>query len=298
MNKKICFLLALSFIFMIKIKAQDDDISKMLDSISPEEVQYAYGTFKATRIIDGHSIERMPNGQLDFRIAHRFGQINKGAYELFGLDQSTMFIGLEYGINNWLMVGLDRTTYEKTVNSFLKFSILRQCSGAKNMPVSLSYLASMNVNGLKWANPDRKNYFSSRLTYVNQLLVARKFGEKISLQIAPTWIHKNLVPTAMDDNDIFAVGVAGRYKLTRRIAFNAEYYPVIRPVWNISAGSATNCLSLGFDIETGGHVFQLFVSNSIGMLEKTFIGETTGKWSKGDLHFGFNISRVFSFKTK
>lgn len=272
------------------------DLLNMLDSVSPKETVYTYGTFKSTRVINGHSIERMPQGQLDFRVSHRFGRINQGYYQFFGLDQGSTFLSLEYGITDWVMLGLNRASLEKTVSGFAKFSILRQCSGVRNMPISLSYFVSTSVNGLKWTDPARTNYFSSRLNYTHQLLIGRKFNEQISLQIAPTLIHQNLVPTALDNNDLFAFGMGGRYKLSRRVSFNVEYYPVIRPTWNYADTQFKNCFSVGFDIETGGHVFQLLISNSQGMIEKSFIGETTGNWFNGDMHLGFNISRVFSFK--
>lgn len=290
----------LLFIFGTRITmAQDADaLLNALDSVTPKETQYTFASFKSTRVLNGHSIERMTEGQLDFRVSHRFGLINQGAYELFGLDQGTTYLSLEYGIKDWLMVGVNRATVEKTYSGLTKLSILRQSTGAKKMPISLSYLFETSIIGVKWAHPDRNNLFSSRVTYIHQLIIARKFNEKISLQLSPTLIHRNLVPTALDDNDLYAVGLSGRYKLSRRMAFNGEYYPVIRPNWNYKNPNYNNCLSFGFDIETGGHVFQLLVSNSTGMIEKTFISETTGKWSKGDLHLGFNISRVFALKGK
>ena len=125
--------------------------------------------------------------------------------------------------------------------------------------------------------------------------MARKFNEQFSLQISPTLIHRNLVKTVFDNNDIYSVGFSGRYKISRRIAFNAEYFPVYRPALS-NANNYINSFSVGFDIETGGHVFQILLSNSVGMIEKTFIGETTDSWMNGGLHLGFNISRVFSFK--
>lgn len=276
------------------VKAQTD-LLNMLDSVTPKQTQYTYGTFKSTRVINGHSTERMPEQQLDFRISHRFGLVNQGYSQFFGLDQGSMLISLEYGIKNWVMVGLNRTTYEKTVSGFAKFSILRQSTGNIDMPVSLSYFASASANGLPWTNPNNNYNFSHRLSYVHQLLIARKFNEQFSFQLSPTFIHRNLVPLASDNNDLFAVGIAGRYKLSRRTSFNVEYYPVIGSR-NYSNPQYTNSLSMGFDIETGGHVFQLMLSNSVGMIEKAFIGETTGSWLKGDIHLGFNISRVFSFK--
>lgn len=274
-----------------------DDLLNLLNEQTAPEINYTTATFKSTRIMNSHSVERMPGGQLDVRISHRFGRINSGAYEFFGLDQSNIRLGLEYGILDWLMVGIGRGTYEKTVDGFAKFSILRQSSGARIMPVSVSLLTTAAVKTVKWTDTSRTNYFSSRLSYVAQLLVARKISQGLSLQLSPTYVHRNLVPTELDPNDLFALGAGGRVKLTKRISLNAEYFYILTPKDRMSI-QIYDPLSVGFDIETGGHVFQLIFTNSVAMIEKGFIGETTGSWGKGDIHFGFNISRVFTLKNK
>jgi hypothetical protein len=288
---------SLAFFFLLiplDIVAQDD-LMDLLDKNASPEINYATATFKSTRIMNGHSIERMPPGQLDFRISHRFGKINSGAYEFFGLDQSSVHFSFEYGIFKWLMAGIGRGTYEKTFDGFTKFTILRQSSGAKVMPFSVSALSSVALTSVKWPDPARTNYFSSRLSYVQQVLIARKINQALSLQLTPTFVHRNLVATELDPNDLFALGAGGRIKLTKRISFNAEYYYLLNPGSYMSL-QVHDPLSLGFDIETGGHVFQLIFTNSLAMIEKGFIGETTGNWGKGDIHFGFNISRVFTLK--
>jgi opacity protein-like surface antigen len=282
--------LFLGLIF-VNVVAQED-LMDMLDKETGEQTDYTSATFKSTRIMNGHSIERMPRGELDFRISHRFGRLNSGAYELWGLDQANIHFGLDYGITDWLMAGVGRGTYEKTFDGFIKLSPLRQSKGAKNMPVSVSLFASTALTSVKWANPERTNYFSSRLSYVYQVLVARKFNQRFSAQITPTLVHRNLVATELDPNDVFALGAGGRVKITNRISFNAEYYYVFKHKDYLSS-PVYNPLSVGFDIETGGHVFQLIFTNSLAMIEKGFITETTGRWLKGDIHFGFNISRVF-----
>jgi hypothetical protein len=245
--------------------------------------------------MNGHSVESMPPGQLDVRISHRFGTFNSGGYNFFGLDQSNIHLSLEYGIFKWLMIGVGRGSFEKIFDGFSKFTILRQSSGAKVMPVSVSVLSSVALKSLKWTDPTRTNYFSSRLTYVWQILVARKISQGFSFQLTPTYIHRNLVVTELDPNDLYSIGAGGRIKLTKRISLNAEYFYLINPRTYMSE-QVYNPLSVGFDIETGGHVFQLFFTNSVGTIEKGFIGETTGQWKKGDIHFGFNISRVFTLK--
>jgi hypothetical protein len=272
-----------------------DDLMKLLDEDTTKVTSYTTATFKSTRVLNGHSIERMPPGQLDVRISHRFGTVNSGAYNFFGLDQSNIHLSLEYGIFKWLMIGVGRGSYEKTFDGFAKFSVLRQSTGVKAMPVSLSIVSSVALKSLKWSDQTRTNYFSSRLSYVIQVPVARKINQELSFQLTPTYIHRNLVATELDPNDLYAIGAGGRLKLTRRISLNAEYYYLINPKTYMSQ-QVYNPLSVGFDIETGGHVFQLFFTNSLGMIEKAFIGETTGKWNKGDIRFGFNISRVFTLK--
>ena len=295
-NKKMRKLSLAFMVFLIPVGIfAQDDLMNLLDQNAPKEINYTTATFKSTRIINGHSIERMPPGQLDFRISHRFGTLNSGAYNLYGLDQSNVHFSLEYGILNWLMVGVGRGTYEKTFDGFTKFTLLRQSSGAKNMPVSVSLFSSVALNSLKWSDAARTNYFSSRLSYVGQILVARKINQSFSVQLTPSYVHRNMVATELDPNDLWAMGAGGRMKLSKRISLNAEYYYLANPKTYMSQ-PVYNPLSVGVDIETGGHVFQLFFTNSVGTIEKQFIGETTGQWKKGDIHFGFNISRVFTLK--
>lgn len=275
------------------VKTDEEDLLSLL--VSEEEQTYTTATFKTTRIINMHSVENAAAGVMDFRISHRFGFINSGAYDLFGLDQALMRIGFEYGVTDRLMVGFGRSNVNKAYDSFLKYKILRQGSGKRNIPVSVSYFASAVCNTVKWSDPNRDNYFSSRMQYTHQLLIARKFNNDLSLQLTPTLVHKNLVPTVQDKNDILAMGFGGRYKLTQRFSVNGEYIYVLP---NQITSTFYNSLSLGVDIETGGHVFQLHLTNSTSMLEPGFITESVGQWKKGGIHFGFNVSRVFTVKDK
>lgn len=275
------------------VKSNDDDLLSLIGG--EEEQTYTTATFKTTRIINMHSVENAAAGVMDFRISHRFGFINTGAYDLFGLDQALMRIGLEYGVTKRLMVGFGRSNVNKAYDSFLKYKILRQGSGKRNIPVSVSYFASAVCNTVHWTDPNRDNYFSSRMQYTHQLLIARKFNNDLSLQLTPTLVHKNLVPTLQDKNDILAVGFGGRYKLTQRFSVNGEYIYVLP---NQITSTYYNSLSLGVDIETGGHVFQLHLTNSTSMLEPGFITESVGQWKNGGIHFGFNVSRVFTVKDK
>jgi hypothetical protein len=299
------FIMALLLVTALpKIFAQDD-LMKMLEDESKKEKKrdYVTATFKTSRLINGHSIENAAAGVLDLKISHRFGMVNKGGYEFFGLDQATMRLGLDYGISDRLMIGVGRSTFQKQYDAFGKFKILRQSSGGRwSSPVSVSAVSTVMLKTLKWEDPTRKNFYTSRLSFAHQLIIARKFSEGISFQLMPSFVHYNIAQLSTDPNDIFALGGGGRFKLSKRLSFNFEYYHIL-PI-SLVAGEGymipgtKNSLAVGFDIETGGHVFQLHFTNSTGMTEKTFITETTGDFFKGDIHFGFNVSRVFTIKEK
>lgn len=285
------------FLFLlISGNVYSQDLDALLNAETKPTVDYATATFKASRIINGHSIEQMKKNQLDFRISHRFGTLNSGAYGLWGLDQSVIHFSLEYGLTNWLMVGAGRGSMNKTYDSFAKFRLLRQSSGVKWMPVSLSYFTSIELNTLKFpTRPEgASNYFSSRIAYIHQLLIARKFNERLSFQLSPTFIHRNLVKSELDQNDIYSMGASARYKLSKRLAVNAEYYYTYNPNAKFLETRYYNSASVGLDIETGGHVFQIMLTNSQGMREGSFIPQTTDNWLDKGIHLGFNISRVFA----
>ena len=202
-----------------------------------------------------------------------------------------MRMGFDYGLTNYLMVGIGRSTYQKTYDAFFKVKILRQSKGKRNMPITLSYVPTIALKTIRFEDTSRTNYFTSRLFFTHQLIIGRKFSESTSLQLMPTYTHRNLVQLATEPNDLIAIGIGGRQKLSKRVSLNFEYYYQL-PDYKLL--NTTNSLSVGFDIETGGHVFQLHFTNSQGMSERTFITETTGLWEKGDIFFGFNISRVFT----
>lgn len=282
-------------LFTIGLFAQNDLMGLLNDSTA-KEINLTTATFKSTRIINGHSIERMAPGQLDVRIAHRFGLINGGAYAFFGLDGPTnTHFSFEYGILKWLEAGVGRETFGKTYDGFAKFSVLRQSTGAKEIPVSVTVFSSVAIKTEKPQVDTVTNYFSSKLSYVAQVLIARKISQRFSVQLTPSYVHRNLVKTELDPNDLFAIGAGGRMKLSKRISLNGEYYYVVNQN-PYGTPPYANPLSIGVDIETGGHVFQLLFTNSVSMIEKGFIGETNSQWSSGDIRFGFNISRVFNLK--
>lgn len=243
-------------------------------------------TFKDTRIVNLQSNETPGKNVLHFVIAHRFGRLSDGAYELWGLDNATMRMGLSYGLSDRISVGIARSTLEKTFEASFKARIIHQTRGTREIPISLTWYSGIMCNGRK----DGFTEFSSRLSYVHQAIITRKISRNLSLAIVPSLIHRNLVSTSSDIHDQYVLGLGGRYKLSSRVSINGEYnYRLNKSIED----EFENGLSLGFDIETGGHVFQLHLTNSRGMFERSFLTETSGTWLAGDIYFGFNISRVF-----
>jgi hypothetical protein len=290
MLKKIYILIPLSILAFFA-HAQKDTSGSLLDLLPEEsEIEYAKYSFKTNRIINLHSLENTAAGVLDVKISHRFGTVDEGFYNLFGIDVATQRIGVDFGITNDLQIGIHRNSVRKAFDGHAKYRILRQSSGKRTMPITLSVLSSLAIETQKPDNPNRDNLFSSKLFYCNQLLIGRKFNDIFTLQLTPTHIHRNLVALKTDPNDVFALGVGGRIRLSRRMTFNFEYIPVLTKL----NPSVANSLSIGLDIETGGHVFQLHFTNSDSMAEYKYVAGTEKDWGADAIRFGFNVSRVFT----
>lgn len=277
--------LFLTILLAINVYAQDDELLELLESDKAKDKGYVSATFKGTRLINGHSVETRTNGVLEFIISHRFGTLNSGYKEFYGLDFSNMRMGLEYGFTDNLNIGIGRSSFEKVLDGFIKYRAVRQ---SKTVPVTVTLFGSVarktvEEEGLSGVN---------RNAYTGQLLIARKFNSNVSFQLMPTVIQRNLVPTPEDANLLISVGVGGRYKLTNRLALVGEYYPQISD----KSSDFQNSFAIGVDIETGGHVFQLHFTNAVQMNERGFIGETTDDFWDGDIHYGFNITRAFDLR--
>jgi hypothetical protein len=297
MKKFILFIVLFSL--FNQTQAQDDLLG-MLQSEAPNKPVPVIATFKATRVITGQSIEHTAAKHLNFVILHRFGEVNGGAYTLFGIDQANIRLAFDYGITDKLQIGLARSSVGKVYDGSLKYKILAQSKGKKSMPFSLGYYGNVAINTLEWTNPNRNNFFTSRMSFFNQLNIARKFGDVLSLQLSPTVVHYNLVGPKAYDNTTYVLGVSGSIRLSRSIRFNFETYPRLtgRDQLSSSGLKTYDYIGLGFDIETGGHVFQLMFCNGNGMLEQQMTSETTTTWTDAGIRLGFNISRTFSFDNK
>ncbi|UZR96555.1 DUF5777 family beta-barrel protein [Chondrinema litorale] len=287
------FLIIFSIILFSKANAQDD-LLEMLNEESDKIKTYVDATFKGTRLINGHSIETRKKHNLDFLISHRFGEISGGGYQFFGLDQSNVRIGFDYGLTDDFNIGIGRNSYEKTYDSYLKYRLLKQSQGAGAMPISVTLFSSVAVKTLKDVDYEEVMDFTDKMVFTHQVLIARKFSPALSLQVMPSFVHYNAITENQLRNDIFSLGAGGRIKLTKRFSLNAEYYYQFEPLTE----ETYNSIAIGIDIETGGHVFQLHFTNSQAMIEKGFITETYNNFFDGDIHFGFNISRTFQLGKK
>ena len=279
-------IVSFSFLFIFGNIFSQDNLESLLGSVNSDSL--VINTFKSTRIVNNHSVELFSPKKLDLRISHRFGLLNSGFYDLFGLDQAKIRIGLEYGLVNNCMVGIGRSTFNKSYDGYLKYILLKQSKGIKNQPFSLVYLSSFNLNTLRKSQSDYP--FLGRISYANQLMIASKISSQFSIQVMPSIIHWNMVENNNQQNNIFILGAGFRYLITKSVSINSEYfYRFLR-----NSSDYYNSFSIGLDIETGGHVFQLHITNSMGMDEASFMTRTYNSWSSGGIHFGFNISREFN----
>lgn len=278
---------------LVALAGNTQDLEDLLNAETEQPPQFAEATFKGTRLVNGHTVITRDRGVLDFLISHRFGRLNSGAYNFFGLDQANIRLGLEYGVTDRLNVGVGRNSFEKTFDGFIKYQVVRQ-SLDQGSPVTITAIVTGSIKTQRDFVPNAEIQFSNRLAYSYQALIARKFSPAFSLQLMPTFVHRNLVLTTEEENNTFAMGAGGRIKLTPSVALNVEYYYR----FDEYPDTYHNAAAIGFDIETGGHVFQLHLTNSRTVNNKGFITETTGELEKGDIHFGFNISRVFQLGSR
>ncbi len=284
------------FSILLLLPLQNLFAQDLLDLVEDKpKKEFVTNAFKSTRVINTHSVEFLGAGVLDVRILHRFGTFNSGLDNLYGFDQANMRLGFDYGISKRLMIGVGRSNVQKELDGFIKYRLIWQGKGPGSWPISVAVVSGATMNTMPWADPNRVNFETSRLAFYYQVMIARKFSESFTLQLTPSIVHTNLVPLETDPNDVYSVGIGGRLKLSRRISFNWDYHFVL-PTYQRTG--YYNYAGIGFDIETGGHVFQLHVTNSVGMNERAFITNTTDDISSMGLRLGFNLSRVFTLTHK
>jgi len=293
--KKLFLALIFPFFIVTFSQAQEDDLLKSLEDDQPKEKILTSSTFKGTRLINGHTVECLGKNALEMRIAHRFGDWKGGEKDFWGLDKANMNITFDYGITNNLMIGIGRNSAEKLYEGTLKYKLLHQTEDNSD-PFSITLLEKANVlsNTVGSQYDDPINQWS----YITEVLIARKFNSKLSLQLTPTFIHINLAPATLSTNNVGALTASGRYKVTKSLAVTSEYTQTVNSYFYSGQAAYIPVFSLGMDIETGGHVFQLFFTNANTLNEVQYIPYTSSDWGRREFRFGFNISRVFSVGKK
>jgi len=271
-----------------------EDLMKELQKSEKPETDYATSTFKGTRLVNGQTVETKGKGALEFIFAHRFGAINTGIYNFYGLDNAHVRIGLEYGLTDRLGVSIGRSSEDKTIDGFLRYKVLRQSTGVVNIPVTITAYgnAACKTSPAK-ADATYPITLTDRMAYTGQLLIARKFSSQFSMQLMPTVVHKNTVDKSIEKNDQVLLGLGTRTKVTRSMSLTAEYYYRFDVM---DTNPYYNAAGLGMEFETGGHVFQLVLSNTQGINERALLTEATGNIGKGAIHLGFNVTRTFQLK--
>ena len=279
-------LLLIILILPLTLFAQDD----LLDEIDTDDTgdNYASASFKGLKIVNFESTKLVAKKELTFVVSHRFGSLENGLDNFFGLDDAVTRLNFVYGLTDAINVSVSRSSFQKIYEGALKYRLTRQQDNG--FPFTMVGYNSVYINtALDKANLPKLE-FKHRVGYTAQLLVARKVNKKLTLELAPTFFHDNFVIVNEQDNSQFALGMGGRYKLGKRWSVNADYG------WHLNRASSSpfkNPLSIGFDLETGGHVFQMHLSNSQAMNANGFLGQATGDWGDGDIYFGFNLSRNF-----
>lgn len=254
-------------------------------------------TFYNSRLINFHTVEVCNKRTMELRISHRFGAINGGSFEAWGLDGgANIRIGLDYSLDGRLMVGIGRSSYQKMVDGFLKYRLLRQTKDGHS-PLSITLFSSAYYINLKDPNKIANGYDKyeynpwSRYSFAHEIIFARKFSDKFSLQIAPFFIHYNLADKITDLNDVYGTTAAFRYKVAKRFAITGEYGLCLN---NYTRDTYYNSMGIGFEIETGGHVFQVHFTNSTGITENQYLPFTNTKWTNAGIRLGFNLTRAFN----
>lgn len=271
-------------LFLVTLAYSQDDLLKSLDSTQIED-SYSTATFKALQLVTLQTTKMPAKKEFYFVVSHRFGSVKDGFDSFFGLDNATTKLGGIYGVTDWLSISLSRHTLNKMYEIGLKYRMARQND---NFPLDIVGYSVVDINTFLEKDQYPGLEFKHRMTYVQQLLISRKVSEKFSLELVPSFIQKNLYTPEIERDNQFSFGGGGRYKITKRLSVNLEYmHNFDKPDFY------KNPLSVGLDIETGGHVFQLIFTNSQSMSESGYLTNASGDWGKGDFFFGFNLYRVF-----
>ncbi len=280
------FVVYIIFCLPFFVVSQDDLLAEI--DIDSTQNTYASAVFKGLKIVNFESTKLVAKKELTFVVAHRFGSIKNGIDTFFGLDDAVTTLNFIYGISDGVNISISRSSFQKIYETSIKYRITQQVENG--FPFTIVGFNSAMVNTALEKENLPKLEFKHRLGYTSQVLISRKLNPNFSLELAPTYFHDNYVAIDEQDNSQFALGFGGRYKLAKRWSINADYG------WHLNRAKNSpfkNPLSIGFDLETGGHVFQMHFTNAQAMNVNGFLGQATGDWNDGNIYFGFNLSRVF-----
>lgn len=277
-----------SVFFAFGYASAQDDLLKDLDNTKSDKKEIEIAAFKGLQVCTMQSTKLAAKGEFYFLVSHRFGDLTDGLNNFFGLDNARTKLGGLYGVTNWLTVGLSRQTYNKIFESTIKYKLMNQ--EVNGFPVTIVGYNTLDINTALSTDLYPELKFSNRLAYTSQLIVSRKFSPSFSFELNPIYVHKNLYDPSTERKDELLVGAGGRYKLTKRLSLNMEYAAKTNA---IEHDIYHNPLTVGLDIETGGHVFQLVFSNSQSMNDVSYFTNAAGKWNDKGIFFGFNMYRVF-----
>ena len=279
-------LTTLFLLFSIMLYSQEDLLSEIDTDI--DTPVYASAVFKGLKVINFESTKLVAKGGFNFIVSHRFGTVKNGFENLFGLDEAVTHLNFVYGISDHFNVSASRSSNQKIYELATKFRLARQQEG--KLPFTLAAYTSVLANTALDTDNLPKLRFEHRLSYVGQLIISRKLTKELSLLVSPTFFHDNYVLDDSQENSQYAVAFGGRYKLGARWSINMEYGLHLN---RSSTSLYNNPFSIGVDLETGGHVFQLHFTNSQSMNTNGVFGTSTGDWSDSDVYFGFNLARTF-----
>ena len=273
-------------IFTLIVFSQDELLSE-IDTVI-EEPTYASAVFKGLKVINFESTKLVAKKGFNFIVSHRFGTVKNGFQNLFGLDEAVTHLNFVYGLSDNINISASRSSNQKIYEVATKFRLVNQQAG--KIPFTVVCYTSVLANTSLETDNLPKLEFKHRLSYVAQLLVSRKMNNNLSLILSPTFFHDNYLTDDFQENSQYGVGFGGRYKLGKRWSLNTEYGMHL----NRSENSLyKNPFSIGLDLETGGHVFQLLFTNSQSMNTNGVFGTSTGEWGESDVYFGFNLARSF-----
>lgn len=276
-----------TFLICTLIVFSQDELLSEIDTVI-EEPTYASAVFKGLKVINFESTKLVAKKGFNFIVSHRFGTVKNGFQNLFGLDEAVTHLNFVYGLSDNINISASRSSNQKIYEVATKFILVNQQAG--KIPLTVVGYTSVLANTSLDTDNLPKLEFKHRLSYVAQLLVSRKMNNNLSLILSPTFFHDNYLTDDFQENSQYGIGFGGRYKLGKRWSLNMEYGVHL----NRSENSLyKNPFSIGIDLETGGHVFQLLFTNSQSMNTNGVFGTSTGEWGESDVYFGFNLARSF-----